>query len=73
MDYESLAEIFYKETGLMAPGKDPGYLSNQPSFEIRFKAWENWIFERAKDKIYRGEKDNLQGGEQWYKVVNNCY
>jgi hypothetical protein len=40
--YELKAAAFNMLTGIMAPGKDPPPGSNQPPYEERFKAWEEW-------------------------------
>ena len=41
--YEALAERFYKDTGIMAPGKDspPGF--STATYEERIEAWEKWL------------------------------
>lgn len=43
-EYERLAEAFYQDTGLMAPGKDmPAAMGNTVSQEERWEKWREWI------------------------------
>jgi hypothetical protein len=50
-EYERLAEQFYQDTGIMAPGKDmPAAMGKTISQEERWAAWEKWIKE-GKAKI----------------------
>ena len=41
--YEARAARFYKETGMMAPGKDepPGFSAH--TWEERMEAWNKWV------------------------------
>jgi hypothetical protein len=41
--YENMAEQFYREAGMMAPGKSqPAAFMGTPSIDERFEAWDNW-------------------------------
>jgi hypothetical protein len=42
-EYEKLADQFYRETGMMAPGKDQPAAMGGPDYEKRWNAWKNWI------------------------------
>ena len=42
--FEWLAEQFYRETGLMAPGKDDPFNGDN---EVRKKAWNEWFTVRS--------------------------
>lgn len=46
--YDRIAEVFYKETGYIAPGKDAPMCSGT-SYEDRLAAWDKW----AKDGLER--------------------
>lgn len=42
--YEYLADLFFKETGLMAPGKDcPAAFGGQHDERERAEKWKEWI------------------------------
>lgn len=41
--YERLAEQFFKETGIMAPGKDVSPALGQSDDRERFEAWSTWL------------------------------
>lgn len=46
--YEIKAYEFYKETGIMAPGKDqPAAMGNSPDYEERVDAWLDWLRARS--------------------------
>lgn len=46
--FERLAAEFYRETGILAPGKDqPAAMGGHLSDEEREKAWRMWIASRA--------------------------
>ena len=46
--FEELAEKFYRETGLFAPGKsEPPTYSGQP-YKLRCEAWVQWLKDRAR-------------------------
>ncbi len=47
--FEYMAELFYKDTGLMAPGKNSPSACGIVSREQRDEAWNKWI-----DKFYIG-------------------
>lgn len=51
---DTLAERFYRETGMMAPGKDqPPGLAH--SYEERRAAWEDWLSRKAScETVFRG-------------------
>ncbi len=53
--YEALALQFYGETGMMAPGKDVAPGSYQKSFEVRAKAWDEWMENRFPQPTESGE------------------
>ena len=40
--FEYMAELFYQDTGMMAPGKDSPIASNR---EERQQAWDAWVEE----------------------------
>lgn len=44
--YEKLAEDFYKETGLIAPGKDAAAGSGQPDYDVRWAKFQEWLTRR---------------------------
>ena len=46
--YELLAEAFYQETGMMAPGKDCAAAASSYSMDERWNAWERWMSIRQK-------------------------
>ena len=49
--YEKLAKEFYRETGLMAPGKDaPASVAEDPEYqhEYRKQEWDKWMKARQK-------------------------
>ena len=48
MSFEFLAERFYRETGLMAPGKDapPGIYQN---YDERRESWQEFMRERSEE------------------------
>jgi len=65
--YEFIAEAFRIDTGYMAPGKDPGIMSGDATFEERFEAWEEWnkcnysiirAFTLSASRILAEESDN---------------
>ncbi|VDC49732.1 hypothetical protein [Brevundimonas mediterranea] len=41
--FERLAEMFRKDTGYLAPGKDPGMLSQQPEGEELRRIYDDWF------------------------------
>lgn len=45
-EYEIMAAKFYKETGIMAPGKDCAPGSGQMDFEQRADAWDDWLMRK---------------------------
>lgn len=45
--YERLAEEFWRDTHMMAPGKDVSPQMGGPSFEERAAAWREWIKTRT--------------------------
>ena len=47
--FEYMAELFYKDTGLMAPGKDSPIACGITNREQRYEAWNEWI-----EKFYDG-------------------
>lgn len=52
--YEELAEEFYKETGVMAPGKDmPAEMGNHYPYEERLERWCAWIADRTRKTVER--------------------
>ena len=45
-EYERLADEFYRDTGMMAPGKDqPAALGGEP-YGVRVEAWQQWLKRR---------------------------
>lgn len=46
--YERLAEEFYRDTGMMAPGKDAPAAMGQPDHGVRRAAFMNWQQDRAR-------------------------
>ena len=47
--YEKLASEFYRDTGLIAPGKDvPASVAADPNYkyEYRWQEWVKWLRER---------------------------
>lgn len=46
--FERVAELFHRETGMLAPGKDQAAASgNSPTYEQRVEQWEAWYAKRA--------------------------
>ena len=43
--FEYMAELFYKKTGLMAPGKDSPVACGVTDREERQEAWKVWVNE----------------------------
>jgi hypothetical protein len=41
--YERLAAEFYRETGIMAPGKDSPAATGPFDEKARWAAWANWL------------------------------
>lgn len=41
--FEYMAELFYKQTGVMAPGKDSPAGFSVDSYENRQKVWAEWV------------------------------
>ena len=41
--FEYMTELFYKETGLMAPGKDSSAVFGMASSEARQDKWDEWV------------------------------
>jgi hypothetical protein len=51
-EYDFLADAFYRETGIMAPGKDvaPAMCGSMVSEEQRYTQWRAWLMSsRAQD------------------------
>lgn len=51
--YDRMADQFYRETGIMAPGKDVARLDptgGGGTYDERCEAWGKWITERAKGR-----------------------
>lgn len=49
--FEQLADAFFRETGMMAPGKDqPGELGG-PSYGVRWAEYMNWLERRRYDGL----------------------
>lgn len=44
--YERLTEEFYRETGMMAPGKDVPAAMGSSDDRTRFNAWYEWLSRR---------------------------
>ncbi len=45
--FERLADLFHRETGLMAPGKDRAAMSYDTStYQERREAWDAWLSKR---------------------------
>lgn len=40
--FEQRAEQFYRDTGVMAPGKDEAMLGGHTPYEVRTTLWEYW-------------------------------
>ena len=50
--FERLAAEFYRDTGIMAPGKDqPAGMGGSPSLEERCAAWDKWHEERQEKRV----------------------
>ena len=49
--YEFIAGAFYRDTGLMAPGKDDPFGGSESDFMERQKAWDNW--QKKNEKIIK--------------------
>lgn len=47
--FEYMAELFHKETGLMAPGKDSPAAFGATDMEERVKKWGDWTEEFYSD------------------------
>ena len=47
--FEYMAELFYKDTGMMAPGKDSPAAFGATNREEREAAWHRWA-----EKFYEG-------------------
>lgn len=48
--FERVAAMFYRETGLLAPGKDSSAASSDStSYEHRIERWEAWYAERVEN------------------------
>ena len=43
--FEVMAELFYRETGMMAPGKDCPAGFGPSDYNERVEAWKKWIEE----------------------------
>ena len=59
--YEYMAELFYKETGMMAPGKDnPAAFGGADELSEReiFEAWDKWTAEFY-EKLFDLHKSTL--------------
>ena len=41
--YEHMAELFYKDSGFMAPGKDSPAAFGVVDRELVMKAWKEWV------------------------------
>ena len=41
--YERIAAQFYRETGIMAPGKDVSAAGGQPEHEVRRERYDAWV------------------------------
>jgi len=58
--YERLAEEFYHDTGLMAPGKDvSAAMGSADNDERRAAAWKHWIASRASTPRSRAEAEAM--------------
>jgi len=63
--FECKAEAFYRMTGLMAPGKDPGRVaSNNP--EVRYAVWDVWCkaYGEAVNAGIKAVEIVMMGGEK---------
>lgn len=47
--FERIAEMFRKDTGYLAPGKDPGMLSQQPKGEELRRIYDDWFAAKIAD------------------------
>jgi len=57
--FERLAEMFRKDTGYLAPGKDPGMCSRQPDgYELRriYDDWFNAKVVRAREALAQAQQ-----------------
>lgn len=58
--YDRMADQFYRETGMMAPGKDvPAGLSGKYDFETRSAKWDEWIQKQFDANAERGDVQKL--------------
>tara|TARA_R110002020_G_scaffold150741_1_gene327552 strand:- start:195 stop:401 length:207 start_codon:yes stop_codon:yes gene_type:complete len=55
--FEYMAELFYKDTGLMAPGKDSPVACGITNREQRDEAWNEWI-EKFYSKLFALHESN---------------
>jgi hypothetical protein len=54
--YDRLAEEFYRETGMMAPGKDVAAAMAEDNNRERFTAWIAWLKAHARRPSVEVEK-----------------
>lgn len=55
--YDELAEAFYKETGIMAPGKDvSAAMGSHYPYEERLERWRAWISDRTRKTVERTQE-----------------
>lgn len=45
--FETLADLFHRDTGMLAPGKSYPLVSPVPSDEERRDRWQEWLATRA--------------------------
>ena len=58
--FEYMAELFYKDTGLMAPGKDSPVACGITNREQRGESWNEWI-----EKFYDGLFELHRSNTNW--------
>jgi hypothetical protein len=63
--FERVADLFHRETGCMAPGKDESAASgNSTSYEERVARWEAWYADRAaKARLALSTGENGNGAQ----------